>query len=122
MRKTFKSDDGKTKTVVTDFSLANRIRSGISDLVRRILLDTQTFSLTINVIKTPKGYEYDIDYGNARLPLDDVAYLQEEARNAANSFIKANPSNTGATLKHTNYVSEFDPFGLRKRLWRYLTI
>jgi len=117
-------DDG-TKITTTfcaiDNKLSTKVRRGLSKLIENIFYETTQFNgITINVTKTPKGYDSDIVYGHINPPFEEIAKLQEYAKGVAEEFIKADSTKKGATLTTSYTHQSFDIFGI-KRLAKYLT-
>ena len=104
-----------------DGGFLDRMREGLINLLDVALCDRHEFKAEVSITRTPEGYDYDINYGNARLSFLEIAKLQELAKNAADNYAKSISDSKGAKVKFTYYNRIFDPFGLRIRLWRSLT-
>jgi hypothetical protein len=110
-------EDVKVKHFIYGDESLDNLRKNLSELAEKVFCDVQRVSLSIIVTKNDGKYDYDIDYGDARLSFEEVVNLQEMAREAFD--LNSNSKRIGLDYNLSNRT--FDPLGLRTRIWRYLT-
>ena len=123
MKQKITKDDG-TKVVISVDANKNsaliRIKNGLLNLVDTIFFETKNFSgVKIRVTKIGENYNYKIDYGEINPSLEEVAKLQEVAKNHFDLYLQNNSFTNGANLEVSSSISSPDIFGI-KRITKYL--
>ena len=115
----------REKVIVSDErdSFTDKNRDRLSNLVRKTLFHQIISKITIHVDITPEGYNHRIEYGGIRgWSLEQVAQLQGQAEQVAQTHKENNPNAKGISYDSEFSYEIFDPLGLKIRLWRYLGI
>ncbi len=93
----------------------HRLGEGLVGLIEKVLLEVHEYpAIKIEVRKVGDSYEYDIDYGDVPLLMEQVAMFQETARKALDAYRENDPSREKATLTTRYTTRRFDLFGFRR--------
>jgi len=119
-KKTTVNDGGELVHIHYSKGLVDRIRSGISDLVRRAFYYVpEEERIPVSVRRTLDGYKLDsVDYRRSNLPFQVQIDLVSKIQESAERILEENPDKTVAEGFFETRC--FDPFGII-RLGRYLT-
>ena len=117
-KKTTVKNGEKFVSIAYGPGLLDRIRSGISDLARRVFYYTpEEERVTVSVTRTLDGYIYDADYGKSKIPFQARVDLVSKLQESGKEILGKNPDKTVVEAFSEHHY--FDPLGLM-RLRRYL--
>ena|SRR3989344_5738679 len=97
-----------------------KILIGTRHVIGNLLFYTEFININIKTNRTEEGYEHKI-ITNPRLPVNQHFPFIEEIKKQMEKFLESNAKmNEGHYNATLPYHEEFDPFGLRIRLWGYI--